>query len=142
LYAGATLAFFAIRRRRRRDRAVEPSAHVALAWEESLDELELVGAIRHPNETHHEFVQRAAAILPERRSELDDLAALADFVTFAPEGLDPTEIDRADAAATKISDTVQSRVSRRTVLLHRLDPRNLTRPDGRRPRQQARSSRS
>jgi hypothetical protein len=140
LYVGATLAYVSLRQRRRRERAVEPSAHVALAWEESLEELELVGAVRHPDETHFEFARRAATIVPERRAQLDDLAALADFVAFSPDGLDPAEAERADAAAVAISDTVQSRVSRREVILHRLDPRNLIRSRTRRPRQHASAS--
>jgi transglutaminase-like putative cysteine protease len=141
VYAAGTLAYVSIRRRRRRDRATEPGAHIALAWEESLEDLELIGAIRRPNETHQEFAERAGSILPERRAHLDDLAALADFVTFAPDGIDPSEVDRADAAAIAISDIVQQRVSKRTVMLHRLDPRNVLRSTSRRPRQQARTSR-
>ena len=77
-----------------------------MAWEESLEDLELIGIVRRPSETHSEFADRASVKLPERRMQLDDLATLTDFVTYAPERLADAEVDRADAAAVAIAETV------------------------------------
>lgn len=140
LYAVATLAYTAIRRRRRRTRATQPSQQVAVAWEESLEDLELVGVVRRPSETHGEFARRAGATMPERSHQLDELAMLTDFVTYAPDGLAEDEVLRADAAATAITETVHARVPRRRAWLLRLDPRRLLAQTRGKPRQTARSS--
>ncbi len=105
--------------------AVEPRARVALAWEESLEQLELVGVVRKQSETHTEFAHRAGRSMPERSLQLDELASLADVVTYAPDEIDDAEATRADDAATAIVDTVHARVPRHTVWLSRLDPRRL-----------------
>jgi transglutaminase-like putative cysteine protease len=140
LYAFAALAYGALRRRRRRAHAVEPRARIALAWEESLEQLELVGVVRKQSETHTEFAHRAGRTIPERTLQLDELASLADVVTYAPDAIDDSEATRADDAATAIADTVQARVPRQRIWLSRLDPRNLLRASTSRPRQQAQSS--
>jgi hypothetical protein len=140
LYALVALGYGALRRRRRRKHAVEPRERIALAWEESLEELELAGVVRRQSETHTEFASRAGRAVPERIHQLDELASLADFVTYAPDAIDAAEADRADAASSAIVETVHARVSRRTVWINRLDPRRLGRATSSRPRQQARSS--
>jgi transglutaminase-like putative cysteine protease len=140
LYVAAAVAYGALRRRRRRARAVDPGERVTVAWEESLEDLELIGITHRASETHSEFAGRASVKLPERRNQLDELAMLTDFVTYAPERLADVEVDRADAAAVAIAETVQARVPRRAVWLRRLDPRQLLRAGAWRPRQQARSS--
>ena len=139
-YSVVALGYGALRRRRRRKHAVEPRERIALAWEESLEELELVGVVRKQSETHTEFASRAGHAVPERSHQLDELASLADFVTYAPDVIEDAEADRADVASSAIVDTVHARVSRRTVWLNRLDPRTLGRATRSRPRQQARSS--
>ena len=111
-----------------------------MAWEESLEDLELIGVVRRPSETHGEFARRAGATLPERRHQLDELAMLTDFVTYAPEGLDEAEVVRADAAASAITETVQARVPRRRAWILQLDPRRLLEQTRGKPRQTARSS--
>jgi transglutaminase-like putative cysteine protease len=140
VYAVATLTYTAVRRRRRRRRATEPSEQVAVAWEESLEDLELIGVVRRPSETHGEFARRAGATMPDRRRQLDELAMLTDFVTYAPEGLDESEVARADAAASAITETVQARVPRRRAWIFRLDPRRLLEQTRGKPRQTARTS--
>src|SRR5262249_50782409 len=128
------------RRRRRRDRAVTADARIALAWEESLEDLELVGVVRGDSETHTEYAQRAGHAVPETRTQIDDLATLADFVAFAPDTIDEREAERADAAAASIAETVHARVSARDVWLRRLDPRELLGGTKARAHQQARAS--
>ena len=140
LYVIGTLAYTALHRRRRRDRATEPGAQVAVAWQESVEDLELLGIVRRPQETHTEFAQRAGSMLPEREGQLDELALLADVVTYSPGGPVEADAERADAAAATIASTVKSRVRWQTVLRHRLDPRRLVQPARGRPRQQARTS--
>ncbi len=49
--------------------------------------------------------------MPERSLQLDELASLADVVTYAPDEIDEAEAARADDAATAIADTVQARVA-------------------------------
>ena len=127
LYAVGALVYGALRRRRRRAHAVEPRARVALAWEESLEQLELVGVVRKQSETHTEFAVRASRTIPERSLQLDELASLADVVTYAPDAIDEAEAGRADVAATAIADTVQARVPCQKIWLSRLDPRGLSR---------------
>jgi hypothetical protein len=141
VYVIGTLLYGWLRRRRRRERATEPGEQVAVAWQESLEDLELLGIVRRPSETHDEFAARAGSQLRERERELSELATLADVVTYATDAPAKYEADRADAAAGAIATTVRARVSRRTIWLHRLDPRRLVRPTRGRPRQQARSSR-
>jgi transglutaminase-like putative cysteine protease len=140
LYALVALGYGILRRRRRRAHAVEPRARIALAWEESLEQLELVGVVPEQSETHTEFAQRAGRTVPERNLQLHELASLADVVTYAPYEIDEAEAERADDAATAIADTVQARVPRQRVWVSRLDPRRLIRATTARPRQQARSS--
>jgi transglutaminase-like putative cysteine protease len=137
----ALVAFVAtgLRRRRRHDRAVEPGERVALAWDESLQDLELMNVVRQPSETHTEFALRAGRRLPDHDRDLDDLAVLADAVTYAPEALDEASALRADTAAAAIATVVRERVPRHRIWWQRVDPRRLRRPASR-PRQQARSS--
>jgi transglutaminase-like putative cysteine protease len=140
VYALAAYVATGLRRRRRRDQAVEPGERVALAWDESLEELELIDVVRRPSETHTEFAHRAGRTLPDHDRDLDDLATLADAVTYAPDALDEASASRADSAASAISTVVRERVPRHRVWLRRVDPRRLRRPPTGRPRQQARSS--
>jgi transglutaminase-like putative cysteine protease len=141
LYAVLTLGYEAWRRRRRRDHAIDPASRIALAWEESLDELGLVGVVRKQSETRTEFAHRAGRSLPERVSQLDELAELADFVTYSADEIDDAEAVRADEAAMAIAGTVHARVARHKIWLNRLDPRRVLRATGARPRQQAQASR-
>jgi transglutaminase-like putative cysteine protease len=141
LYALGALAYTAWWRHRRRERAVEPGSRVALAWTESLEDLELVGVVRAGDETHVEFARRAGAAVPTTGTALDDLAGLADVATFAPDAVDEAAADRAGDAAASIADTVHARVSPRERWLRRIDPRRLLRSAGASSRQQAHSSR-
>jgi hypothetical protein len=102
--------------------------------------LALLGIVRRSSETHTEFSGRAGDALPERRPDLDVLAELSDLVVYSPEHVADADAARADSAAVAIAETVHERVPRRAVWLRRLDPRQL-RSGGRRPRQEARSSR-
>jgi transglutaminase-like putative cysteine protease len=142
VYVAATLGYAALHRRRRRERARRPGESVAVAWAESLEDLELIGVVPRTSETHTEFAQRAGGTLPERSPDLDELAMLADFVVYAPDGLAEADAVRADDAARAIGDTVRARVSWQAVWRHRLDPRRLMRTVQPRARQTARSSRA
>jgi len=139
-YAVAASAYTVLRRRRRRVQAVEPGDRVALAWDESLEDLELLDVVRVPSETHTEFAHRAGHVLPDHDHDLDELATLADAATYAPDALDDASAVRADEAAAAIATVVRERVPRRRVWLRRIDPRRLRRNDSGRPRQHARSS--
>ena len=125
LYAFAALAYGALRRRRRRAHAVEPRARIALAWEESLEQLELVGVVRKQSETHTEFAHRAGRTIPERTLQLDELASLADVVTYAPDAIDDSEADTRRRRGHRDRRHRSGARAASKVWLSRLDPRTL-----------------
>jgi transglutaminase-like putative cysteine protease len=142
LYVVATLGYGTLHRRRRRERATSPNDSVTVAWEESLDDLELLGIEPRTSESHSEFAERVGWALPERRDDIDELAGLTDQVTYGFDDLADADVSRADDAARAIADTVHAKVSWRTRWRHRLDPRNLGRTSKRAMRQSAQSSRA
>jgi len=139
-YAVAVPAAVSARRRRRHERAVEagPSARVQVAWVESVEELELVGAVRSPQETHDEFAARIGTRLPTEADRLAQLARDTDAATFAPEHLEPVVADRAEATAAHLAGVLTEQVSRHRRILRRLDPRPLWTGHRLQPRHEAR----
>lgn len=129
------------RRRRRRQRAGGADGRVRVAWEETLDELALIGAERLPHETHDEFAGRAAEALPAHGPELRRLAVDTDAATFASDLVDDETAARAEATMAAVEGTVRARVPRGRMLLHRLDARPLVRQWRGTPRKAARTSR-
>ena len=124
-YVALTPVALATRRRRRRQRAQGTEAQVRLAWVEALEDLAAVGAVHRPQETNHEFADRAAGRLPEAADRLGVLATDADAAAFAPGGLDPAVAGRSRATATAVHDAVGRRLSRPQRLARWLDPRPL-----------------
>jgi hypothetical protein len=121
----------------------DPSARVRVAWEESLEELAVLGAVRRPEETQGEFADRVAEQLPGESRSLRDLARTADAATFAvgAGAVAAPEADRAEITAEEMATTIRSRSSRRQRLRRRLDPRPLVTTGHGSPRKAARTSR-
>jgi transglutaminase-like putative cysteine protease len=129
---------FASRRRRRR-RADDPGARVQVAWLESIEDLELVGVVRRPHETHDELAVRAGERLPSDARRLRMLAVDTDAATFSPEHLDDSVAERSEETAARVGTMVRARVPRRRLVLRQLDLRPLVRSK-RPPRRAAQTS--
>jgi len=128
LYAIVVPLVYAVYRRRRRQRATAPDELVRLAWQESIEALQLVGAVPARSETPAEFASRAQSAVAA-----DGLGILADLVTAADYSVDGVD-DRDAQEALALSDMVESRVRAHTTRPQRLraalDPRP---PKRRRP---------
>lgn len=116
----------AVRRRRRRRLADgSPTAAVAVAWDEVVEALALIGLAARPAETHAEVATRAAAARPELAAPLATLAGLADAAAYGPELVGAPDA----AAAREAADAVEARVREVLGPLGRLraalDPRRL-----------------
>jgi transglutaminase-like putative cysteine protease len=140
LYLAVVPFLVSQRRRRRRRRATEPGQRVRVAWQESAEELELVGTVRRPHETHDEFAARAGERLPSHVDGLRTLATDTDAATFAPDALDDETAERAERTAALVSEMVRARVPRSRRLLRSFDPRPLLRAR-RQPRRAAQTLR-
>ncbi len=134
-------AWWSWHRRRRRERADRPDARVRVAWTESVEDLELVGAVRRPQETHDEFARRAGTAVPGHATDLVHLAEVTDAATFAPDALDEHAAEQAEATSAAIATTVRARTPRRRRFVRRLDPRPLLGRPTAVPRHQAHESR-
>jgi transglutaminase-like putative cysteine protease len=140
LFVGVPALHAAERRRRRRRAGDDPSALVRVAWEESLDELALVGPVPAAAETHDEFAGRAATTVPTAAGALRQLASDTDAATFAPDLVDGAQATRATAAADAVAAAVDTQVSSGQRFRRRIDPRPLlARPRRRAPWHDARS---
>ncbi|MEZ5140923.1 MAG: transglutaminaseTgpA domain-containing protein [Acidimicrobiales bacterium] len=139
LFVGVPAAYATQRRRRRARAGHDPSARVRLAWEESLDELALVGSVPSPSETHDEFAARAGTDLPTAAGALSQLARDTDAATYAPDLVDTDGVRRASAAAEAVVAAVDTRVGAGARFRRHLDPRPLlARRRRRRPWHEAR----
>ncbi|MBI2703741.1 MAG: hypothetical protein HYX32_00410 [Actinobacteria bacterium] len=145
LLAGAyALVVSSIRRsfaRRRRHRATEPSARVRVAWQESVEDLELVGVAPLAAETNDEFAVRAGATIPETSAVLIDLAHHTDAATFAEHLVDGEAAHHAEGAASTISTAVRERTTSGRRFANHLDPRPIFRRRKGTPRHSATSNR-
>ena len=125
LFAGVPALYAAERRRRRARAGTDPGALVRVAWEESLDELALVGTVPTPSETHDEFATRAGDTLPTVAGPLVQLARDTDAATYAPDLVDPEASTRAVAAAEAVAAAVDTEVGATARWRRHLDPRPL-----------------
>ncbi len=99
LAAAYVIAVMALRRSRwnsRRQGARDPSARVRVAWQESVERLDLAGLAPAAAETHAEFATRAASAMPKTRAPLQVLAEHADAATFAAEMVDESVAVQAE----------------------------------------------
>jgi transglutaminase-like putative cysteine protease len=128
LYAAGVTGAVAWRRRRRWTAARDANARIRFAWQELTGELRHLGVVRHPTETTREFAVRAAAAVPEEAEGIVALATDTDAVTFSTLTLDDARVDRAERTVRQLARIVHQRVSRRRLVLSRLDPRTLLRP--------------
>lgn len=115
------------RRARRRAAAVTPDQRVQVAWQESVEDLELLGVFRLPSETHREFATRASSVVAERGDDIGLLARSSETAAFAPTHVNDDTAGRAEHAALDITETVNATAPRWRRLLHRIDPRTLRR---------------
>ncbi len=125
LFAGVPALYAAERRRRRTRAGTDPGARVRVAWEESLDELALVGTVPTPSETHDEFASRAGDALPTVAGPLVQLARDTDAATYAPDLVDADASARAVAAAEAVAAAVDTEVGATARWRRHLDPRPL-----------------
>jgi transglutaminase-like putative cysteine protease len=114
-------------RRRRRARAVTPSARTLVAWEEAADTLALVGAARVASETNDEFARRAVTVADVEPSLVDPLAQVATIAAFAPQGVGDDDADQAVALSGELQTAVRERAGTMRRLRWVLDPRTLRR---------------
>lgn len=115
------------RRHRRRAAAVTPDQRVQVAWQQLVEDLELLGVFRLPSETHREFATRASSVMGERGDDIGLLARSSETAAFAPTHIDDDTAGRAEDTALDIAETVHATVPRWRRLLHRIDPRTLRR---------------
>jgi transglutaminase-like putative cysteine protease len=124
--------------RRRRLYAGDPPGRIVGAWLEVLDALRLAGRPPPRHLAATEVAEHAARVaVPPSHSgaapsplrpaapPLDDLAGLVNVVTFAPDGTDAAQADRAAATAVAYADDLRSRRSWWRRLLWSVDPRPL-----------------
>jgi len=123
--------------RRRRLYAGDPPGRIVGAWLEVLDALRLAGRPPPQHLAATEVAEHAARVaVPPSHSgarvlvrpaapALDDLAGLVNVVTFAPDGTDAAQADRAAATAVAYADDLRSRRSWWRRLLWSVDPRPL-----------------
>lgn len=116
-----------VRRRRRRSRAVTPSARTLVAWDEAAETLALVGAGRQSWETNDEYARRAVAVAEVDPALVDPLADVATVAAFAPYGVDDDDADAAMAMSGELQTAVRHRAGPLRRLRWVLDPRTLRR---------------
>lgn len=114
-----------VRRRRRRARAVTPSARTLVAWDEATETLALVGAGRRSWETNDEYARRAVAVADVDPALVDPLADVATIAAFAPYGVDDDDADAAVAMSGQLQTAVRHRAGAFRRLRWVLDPRTL-----------------
>jgi len=141
---GATyvIAVMALRRshhQRRRSRASDPSARVRVAWQESIEGLDLVGVSPTGAETNDEFATRAGEAVPETKDALWTLAHHTDAATYAAGLVDDETVTDAEHAATTIQSVVRDKTTSTRRLREALDPRPLWRRGSHAPRHTATS---
>lgn len=141
LYVVVVPLLVGARRRRRREQAVAPGARVRVAWQESLEELALVGANREPHETNDEFAARVAERVPGHASDLRRLAVDTDAATFGDDLVDEAAAERSEATAAELEALIRERVPRLRLVLRRLDARPLLAERMRAPTREAKTSR-
>jgi transglutaminase-like putative cysteine protease len=123
--------------RRRRLYTGDPPGRIVGAWLEVLDALRLAGRPPPQHLAATEVAEHAARVaVPPSHSGarslvrpaapgLDDLAGLVNVVTFAPDGTDAAQADRAAATAVAYAEDLRSRRSWWRRLLWSVDPRPL-----------------
>jgi hypothetical protein len=116
------------RRRKRRERARDPSSQVQVAWQESVEDLSVVGVARVSAETNDEFASRAGGQLPETAQVISVLARDADAAMYAQDLVDASAVERARSGATSINLAVRSHSTTGRRLKRALDPRRLRSP--------------
>jgi len=128
LYAVGVITFWALYRQRRRRQAVEPDDQIRLAWQESVESLNLLGLTPRRSETPTEFATHAAS-----SAGLDGFTELAGLLvrsSYGPVGAGQDDARRAFTLGEQIANRVKAQSPRSARVLAALDPRPL---DRRRP---------
>jgi transglutaminase-like putative cysteine protease len=123
LYAGAMVLLAATRHRRRRERATTDRAKVQVAWQESIEALELIGTRAKPSETHEEFARRAQESVAGTGTALLDLAHDVDIAAYAPEREAQNLAARAERSSTVVVEAARAKVTLAQRWRAVLDPR-------------------
>lgn len=125
-YLGLVLAVTELRRRRRRQAAVDAEAKVALAWDESLGAVRRAGIPVRTAQTQTEVARRVGARMPSVQTPIRTLALTVQDATYSPRPPAPevgeyalvlaAEIERAAEATMTHSDRFRSRFHPRRLL--------------------------
>jgi transglutaminase-like putative cysteine protease len=131
LLIALTPAVTSVRRRRRRLAASTPEQRILLAWDESSEQLALVGCGRQSWDTPAEFAHRvnaSSAIAEAGVMAVGTLARHVEAVSYAPHAtVDETVVADAEEAATTVSRAVAALRTHRQRVAQALDPRQLIR---------------
>lgn len=122
-YAGAMVLLAANRHRRRRERATTDRAKIQVAWQESVEALELIGTRAQPSETHEEFAIRAQDAVEGTGNALLDLAHDVDAAAYAPALETEDMAARAEGSAGVVIAAARAKVTPAQRWRHLLDPR-------------------
>lgn len=141
LYAAAMVWLAGHRHRRRREQATTDRAKIQVAWQESVEALELMGTRAQPSETHEEFALRAQGDVAETGTALLDLAHDVDAAAYAPALETENMASRAEDRSGVVIAAARAQVTPTQRWRHLLDPRPHLPRWGRSTRQRAWSRR-
>ena len=134
IVAGLVIAYallfplgLAVRRRRRRQRAVRPLDQVDLAWRESVEAAAVAGFEERASDTYVERALRLGAALPEAADPALTLAARLEVGVYSADGAVPEDAEVAWTAAAAIADAARAQASATDRLRRWFDPRWLVR---------------
>ena len=120
----ATMALLAAHlHRRRRDQATTDRAKIQVAWQESVEALELIGTKAKPSETHEEFALRAQDAIAGTGTALLDLAHDVDAAAYAPALEAENMAARAEESSGVVIAAARAKVTTTKRWRHVLDPR-------------------
>jgi transglutaminase-like putative cysteine protease len=123
IYALAMVLLAAHRLRRRRELATTDRTKIQVAWQESVEALELIGTRAQPSETHEEFARRAQASVSETGTALLDLAHDVNAAAYAPAFEVEGMATRAGESASIVIAAARAQVTPTQRWRHVFDPR-------------------
>jgi transglutaminase-like putative cysteine protease len=117
----------AVRRRRRRSRAITPLEQVQLAWTESVEHAAIAGFEERASDTYVERAVRLGQALPEAADPALTLAARLEVGSYSAGGADADDARVAWEAAGAIGEAATEQASAKERLQRWFDPRWLLR---------------
>jgi hypothetical protein len=120
--AGVPSLTWARRRRRRSAAGDDPTARVAVAWSEVLEDLGRLGVRTAPSQTVAEIAETVAAVLPDAGPQARALARVTEQAGYGRGGADRQGAAAAEAAAGEIATAVRDRITTGRRLQQALHP--------------------